>query len=59
MLVLSRKQNERLVIGGIIEVVVVKTGDSVRLGIIAPPEVSIDRYEIHERKLAEAAKASA
>ena len=45
MLVLSRRQNEKVLIGdGLIEVVVVEIrGDKVRLGFSAPDDVSVDR----------------
>jgi carbon storage regulator len=47
MLVLSRKESERLVIDGHIVVHVVRiAGGKVRLGIEAPPEVAIQREEL-------------
>lgn len=47
MLVLSRKQNERLVIDGNIVVTVVRVaGGQVRLGIEAPADIHIRREEI-------------
>ena len=47
MLVLSRKESERLVIGENIIVTIVRlAGGTVRLGIEAPPEVSIRREEL-------------
>ncbi len=47
MLVLSRKAKESIMIGPNIEVRITKIeGDTVRLGIIAPKEVSIFRKEI-------------
>ncbi len=48
MLVLSRKQEEKIVIGdGSITITVIKIqGDKVQLGIKAPKEVSIHRKEI-------------
>lgn len=48
MLVLSRKENEVVVIdGGTIEVVVIEIrGDRVRLGFKAPRETSIHRKEV-------------
>lgn len=50
MLVLGRKQNERLIIDGKIVVTVVRASNgSVRLGIEAPPEVSVQREEIFGR----------
>lgn len=57
MLVLSRRVEERVIIGGVIEVLVMEVrGDKVRLGVIAPPEVSVDREEIHLQKQAAQAR---
>lgn len=54
MLVLSRKTYEVIVIEGGIEVTVVEIrGDKVRLGITAPPHVTVDRKEIYESKRSE------
>ncbi len=53
MLVLSRREGERVVIeagGRTILIVVAQTGDRVRLGIEAPPDVRIDREEISQLK---------
>ena len=50
MLVLSRKENQSIVISDHIVVTVLDIrGDSVRLGIEAPREVTIHRREIHEK----------
>lgn len=52
MLVLTRKTGESILIGdGLIEVTVVKVAGSntVRLGITAPPDISIVRKEVAER----------
>ncbi len=47
MLVLSRKQAERIKLGESIIVTVVRvTGDKVRLGIEAPPDVVVLRDEL-------------
>lgn len=47
MLVLSRKQNERILVGDSVVVTVVRvSGDKVRLGIQAPPEVRVLREEL-------------
>lgn len=47
MLVLSRKTNERLIIGENIVITVVRvSGEQVRLGIEAPAEVAIRREEL-------------
>lgn len=49
MLVLSRKKNEKFVIGGNVVVCVIEIrGDKVRLGIEAPKDVAVDRMEVHE-----------
>ena len=49
MLVLSRKLNEEIVIGGTIVVKVVEIrGDRVRLGIAAPPATAVHRSEIYD-----------
>lgn len=49
MLVLSRKKNERIVISDDIELTVVEIrGDKVRLGINAPPSISIHRREVYD-----------
>ena len=48
MLVLSRKQDEKIIIGDDIEVMVVEIrGDKVRLGISAPRHVSVHRQEVY------------
>lgn len=53
MLVLSRKKNERIIIGGNIVVTVVEVrGDKVRIGIEAPREMPVHREEVHEAILA-------
>jgi carbon storage regulator len=47
MLVLSRKQDEKIVIGGNVHLTVVAIrGNQVRLGFTAPPDVSILREEL-------------
>lgn len=49
MLVLSRKKDESIVINGSIVVTVVEVrGDKVRLGIVAPRDVSVHRSEVIE-----------
>ena len=49
MLVLSRKRDERIVIGDNIVITVVEVrGDKVRLGIDAPSEVPVHRQEVLE-----------
>lgn len=54
MLILSRKQGERIVIDRNVVVTVVELGrDRVRLGIEAPPQVAVHREEVLQRILAE------
>lgn len=49
MLVVTRKRDEKLIIGNEIEIQVLRIGrDNVRLGIKAPPHISIYRHEIYE-----------
>ena len=50
MLVLSRKVGERILIGDKIAVTVVRiTGGGVRIGIEAPPEMTVIRQELKEQ----------
>lgn len=54
MLVLSRKIGESLIIdGGITVTILSSVGGKIRLGIVAPPSIRVDREEIHERRVAE------
>jgi carbon storage regulator len=49
MLVLSRKQDESIMIGDGIEIVIVEIrGNKVRLGISAPSQVPVHRREVYE-----------
>ncbi len=61
MLVLSRKKDEKIIIGDNIEIMVVEIqGDKVRLGIDAPREVTVHREEVYQaiqKKLSEHATA--
>jgi len=51
MLVLSRKREEQIVIGnGIVVKVIEICGDRVKLGFIAPGNISIDRGEVYLAK---------
>ncbi len=51
MLVLTRKLGEKVVIDGCITVEIVAVdGNKVRLGISAPPEVRVDREEVHRAR---------
>ncbi|MEX1111957.1 MAG: carbon storage regulator CsrA [Candidatus Andersenbacteria bacterium] len=48
MLVLSRKKDEKIIIGDSITLMVIEIrGDKVRLGIEAPKEVSVHREEVY------------
>jgi carbon storage regulator len=54
MLILSRRPNESLRIAGDVVITVVSlSGNQIRLGITAPPHVTVDREEVHLRKRAE------
>jgi carbon storage regulator len=54
MLVLSRQLGERLVIDGQIEVTVVEIRPGrVKLGVSAPPEISVHREEVFRKIIAE------
>ena len=54
MLILSRRPNESLRIGKNVVITVVGfSGNQIRLGVSAPPNVVIDREEVHLRKIAE------
>ena len=55
MLVLSRKENERIRLGDSIVITVVRVaGDKVRLGIQAPPHIVVLRDELEPFSVAEA-----
>lgn len=60
MLVLTRKINEKIIIGDEIEIVLVDIGkDQVKIGINAPRSVKVHRWEVYEeiqRENREAAK---
>jgi carbon storage regulator len=52
MLVLTRRVGEEIVIDGNIRVMVVAVkGDRIRLGISAPPSITVDRKEVHEQRV--------
>jgi carbon storage regulator len=52
MLVLTRSTGEEIVIGDDIRITVVGVrGDRVRLGIMAPESVCVDRAEVYERRM--------
>ena len=49
MLILTRKRNERIMIGDSIEVVIVDIrGEQVQLGINAPKDIPVHRREVYE-----------
>jgi carbon storage regulator len=51
MLVLSRKKEQTIVINEDIEIkVIFLSKERVKLGIIAPKHITVDRGEIHEQK---------
>jgi carbon storage regulator len=51
MLVLTRKIGEEIIIDGRIRVTITAVkGDKVRIGITAPPDVRVDRAEVHQRR---------
>ncbi|MFN8009143.1 MAG: carbon storage regulator CsrA [Terriglobia bacterium] len=53
MLVVTRRKDEKLMIGNEIEVQILKIGkDSVRIGIKAPDHVSVHRFEVFESIMA-------
>ncbi len=52
MLVLSRKRDQRIVIGENITITIVEIrGDKVRLGIDAPSDIPVHRHEVYEALL--------
>ena len=49
MLVLSRRIDESIIIGDNIKITIVDVrGDKVRLGIVAPREISVHRQEVYD-----------
>ena len=54
MLILSRKVDEKLIIGDDIEITILAVrGNQIRIGVNAPKSVAIHREEIYERIQAE------
>lgn len=50
MLCLSRKKDEKIIIGDNIEIMIIEVrGDVVRLGITAPKDISIHREEVYQK----------
>ena len=59
MLILSRKVGEQILVGTNVLLTVVKTSTgAVRLGVTAPPEVTITRGELIQRKSSKSSKAN-
>jgi len=57
MLVLSRRLNQSIVIGGAVRVTVLAiTPSRVEIGVEAPREIMVDREEIHLRRQVEGAR---
>jgi carbon storage regulator len=51
MLVLSRRLNQTIVIGGAVRVTVLAiTPSRIELGVEAPREILVDREEVHQRR---------
>jgi carbon storage regulator len=51
MLVLTRRTGEEIIIDNNIRVTIVDIGpNKIRIGISAPPDITVDRAEIHNRK---------
>lgn len=59
MLVLSRQRDESIMIGDNVQITIVDIrGDKVRLGIVAPAEISVHRKEVYDAIQRENRKAS-
>jgi len=55
MMVVSRRVGDQVLIGNDISVTVVSVrGGKVRLGVVAPNNVRVDRLEVHQRRCAAA-----
>jgi carbon storage regulator len=53
MLILTRRVGEAVMIGADVVVTIVGVnGSQVRIGIKAPPQITVDREEVYERKRA-------
>lgn len=59
MLALTRKKGESIIVGNNVEIVVLGIqGEQVRLGFIAPKDITIHRKEIYEQIMEENKEAS-
>lgn len=55
MLILSRDTGQSIIINNNVKITILsKNSDKVRVGIEAPKEISVDREEVHQRKLQQA-----
>jgi len=57
MLVLTRRVGEEIVINNdTVVTILALEGNKIRIGVEAPPEVRVDRKEVHDKRVAEAAQ---
>jgi carbon storage regulator len=60
MLVLSRRIGEEIVIGRNVRVTILEVkGGTVRVGVVAPPTVPVDRKEVRDRRAELAGRSAA
>ncbi len=53
MLVVTRKQGQKIMIGDDIEVLIVEGHGQIKVGVKAPKEIAVHREEVYERIKAE------